>query len=129
VQSLSEQLLKSGFSIESSWDVQIQLFDNEIYDKCLSNLEESKAAIKEKFESVYEKDEYDTQTYIGEKNMGYTKEDQQKRLYIDQVKNHTIKSVYLIRVSEFPKEVFSVQQSMSKLVTKFCINLVELPKV
>lgn len=122
MQSLSEQLLKSGFSILSSWDVQIQLFDNEIYEKCMSNLEESKAAIKEKFESVYEKDEFDTQTYIGEKNMGYTKEDQQKRLYIDQVRNHTIKNIYLIRDSEFPKEVFSVQQSMSKLVTKFCIN-------
>jgi hypothetical protein len=75
----------------------------------LSNLEESKAAIKEKFESVYEKDEFDNQNYIGEKNMGFTKEDQQKRLYIDQVKNHTIKSIYLIRDSEFPKEVFSVQ--------------------
>ena len=108
MQSLSEQLLKSGFSIQSSWDVQVQLFDNEIYDKCLSNLEESKAAIKEKFESVYDKDEIDNQTYIGEKNMGYTNLDQERRGYIDRVKNFTLKSIYLIRDSEFPKEVFSV---------------------
>jgi hypothetical protein len=42
-----------------TWEVSMQIFDNAIYDKCISNLEESKAAIKEKFEAMYERDEVD----------------------------------------------------------------------
>ena len=80
----------------------MQIFDNAIYDKCISNLEESKAAIKEKFEAMYERDEVDNPQYIGERNLGYTDGDKAKRNYIDQVKNHTIQNIYLVRDSEFP---------------------------
>jgi len=80
----------------------MQLFDNAIYEKCISNLEESKAAIKERFEAIYEKDEVESLQYAGERNIGYSKEDEEKRNYINEVKKHTIQNIYLVRDSEYP---------------------------
>ena len=53
-------------------------------------------------ESLYDKDEFDNNIYMGDRNIGFNKEDLARQSYIDSVKNHTIQSIFLVRDSEFP---------------------------